>query len=299
MKVIMKPALLLMLIAMFMWGCGDNQEDEPICEGQPGCSGGYQEIDQCPQDACCEEVTACGQTILCWTDDPEICPGETTCGETPVCPEGYEQTDQCPQDTCCEEIIACGKSIHCWTSDAILCPVPECPEGLTPVEEAQCGAKEGLLECEIVYGGMDPLYCADLNSNCPAPANIMCPDGLEIVVQCPQDQSEGYCESVTICSETIQCWTDDPLYCAAMLACPEGMEPVQGDRCGTSENGAVLECEPITHCGETYYCTDIVDQCAAVPTCLDGYEQVDECPQDSECEEVTVCGSTIQCMKSM
>ncbi len=254
MKTITKSALLAMLIAMFMWGCGDN--------------GGK------------------SNPVVNENNNTEECLAK------PACPEGYEITEQCPQDACCQEATLCGTTIQCWSDDAIVCPVPGCPEGTKPVDESKCGNKEdGLLECEIVYGGMDPQYCVE---NCPV--EIACPDGLDFVAQCPQ--GDGYCESVTICSETIQCWKAEPLNCTEIMMCPEGMTQVELGDCSTNEDASGADCQPITLCGgETFYCAELVDNCSAVPSCPDDLEQVDVCPEDSECEEVTVCGHTIQCLK--
>lgn len=74
-----------------------------------------------------------------------------------------------------------------------------------------------------------------------------------------------------------------------------------GDETFASSDAACIEiagmsCYERTACGSTIWCrhTD-TDQCAAVPTCKPGWQEVKGCVPDSECEKVTVCGMSIIC----
>src|SRR4051794_17277602 len=104
MKMMKKPLLLMMLAAMFMWGCGDgNTEDygaakseirgrgDVRCMAVPTCPAGSEQVDECPENASCEPVSLCGQTILC-------AEGRMNCMAVPTCPAGSEQVDECPEN---------------------------------------------------------------------------------------------------------------------------------------------------------------------------------------------------------
>src|SRR5690606_19637554 len=105
MKMMKQPPLLTMLTllaAMFMWGCGASDTEtleasqgairskgDVNCMAVPTCGEGQRQVKECPAGATCEEVSLCGQTILCAEEPP------VNCLAMPMCGEGQTQVEEC------------------------------------------------------------------------------------------------------------------------------------------------------------------------------------------------------------
>lgn len=74
------------------------------CWEPPYCAGG-QQVDVCPADTSCYEVTGCGITILCTE--------EVFCDGFPSCDPGDTEVVQCPLDAQCYTASMCGSTITC------------------------------------------------------------------------------------------------------------------------------------------------------------------------------------------
>ncbi len=84
------------------------------CDGE-SCAAGDVEVETCPSNASCYEVSGCSGSIVCMS---------AGCSDPPVCDAGDVEVSDCPADASCYVAQACGGSILC--ADVAL-PEHGCP----------------------------------------------------------------------------------------------------------------------------------------------------------------------------
>src|SRR5690554_1846270 len=160
MKMMTKSIVMLMLVAMFGWGCGDSSDGQGTvldnggvdqnCDEKPVCPEGLEKTDQCPQDDIhCEEVTLCGTTIQCFKEVAH------ECDEKLVCPDNTKQTSKEDYEKLaaagieCKEVTACDETILCAEDKTSCEEKPLCPEGSYEVPRDKCETDaDDVFKCE-------------------------------------------------------------------------------------------------------------------------------------------------------
>ncbi len=132
----------------------DGGEDPPPqCLAIPVCDDGWFEVDACPADADCRELTLCGVTIACIPDEVFHCEAY------PSCDEGDELSETLceAEEPDCYEREMCGYRVACRTPVPCVGAEPMCAED-EDQSDVQCRPDE---ECRVLVTncGGDPVYC--------------------------------------------------------------------------------------------------------------------------------------------
>jgi hypothetical protein len=124
---------------------------EVLCGTAPDCPDGSWAISACPAGGECTEVIACGEVLVC-TSDESI----PVCGGLATCDEGMVQVAACPPEhPLCELVELCGNRAYC-TPDMDCDAAPRCPEGFERVD--QC-APDADHDCAWVVGCGEAFVC--------------------------------------------------------------------------------------------------------------------------------------------
>lgn len=232
----------------------------PDCDAVPSCPPGYDQVEICSENAICDPVTECGQTILC-----EVCPP----GGGLVCPEGMYEVAVCTNDGSCFGISDCSGSINCESCDV-------CPDGMIRV--AACPPDTRCHQCQGDGDGLFPI--------CAPEGAVRCPPHTVEIEGCPPDDP--------------LCWVlDDGTACLSEL-CPVnvpcgGLEAQPVDACRPD----ALGCFERTLCGEALVCEVVSHDCDdCEPSCPEGWESVQRCaPDGRECMRIAECCNEIYCQR--
>ena len=152
----MKRIYALMALACasaLLMNCTDNQEDNNAtennstmtCTAAPACAPGFMQVDACPSQEDCEEVTACAQTIYCVADT-------ATCTAVPVCAQNETEVDACPEGSTCREVSECEQTITC-------AEMPPEPMGCTDEEVWVNACETWDTSCRAYEGPGTPGFC--------------------------------------------------------------------------------------------------------------------------------------------
>ncbi len=109
------------------------------CRAYPACPPSTVEVQTCPQDASCHQVSLCGATLTCMDT--------ANCAAYPSCPAGTAEVEACPQDASCHEVSLCGATIYCSDAGVQCLAYPSCPQGWREVVE--CPQDAGCQESSI------------------------------------------------------------------------------------------------------------------------------------------------------
>jgi len=183
--------LALALLVGFPSACVSSVDFADDCEAAPSC-GLDAEVQACPADVTCYEVSECGTTLLC-------APVADQCEAYPTCTGGDEEVAVCPDDGNCYEAEMCGSVITCHS--LVQCGAyPSCDPDDIDVTDQGCPLDASCYENSICGG---TIICQDvgLPHGCPQlepTEGELCESEQQLGVECTYEDGEG-CFSVLAC----------------------------------------------------------------------------------------------------